>query len=167
MLFSPTRNVYAVWRSYLEGTVQVSQSRLNVCDNYKSQVSDPAKTVRLYKEQQLKKVSKCADGGSWPSIPEVIFITVCSIGSMLPHSLFNNLRVFQFPFTDHRSVEWHSGRAAGVGKGAGQSQEKILRLRAGCPRYTREGRHRSQVSSPRGCAHVCVGGDVCRNENML
>uniref|UniRef100_A0A3Q2VMZ5 F-BAR domain-containing protein n=1 Tax=Haplochromis burtoni TaxID=8153 RepID=A0A3Q2VMZ5_HAPBU len=51
------RNVYAVWRSYLEGTVQVSQSRLNVCDNYKSQVSEPAKTVRLYKEQQLKKVS--------------------------------------------------------------------------------------------------------------
>ncbi|KAM4627991.1 F-BAR and double SH3 domains protein 2 [Polymixia lowei] len=49
------RNVYAVWRSYLEGTVQVSQSRLNVCDNYKSQISDPAKTLRLYKEQQLKK----------------------------------------------------------------------------------------------------------------
>lgn len=49
--------MYAVWRSYLEGTVQVSQSRLNVCDNYKSQVSEPAKTVRLYKEQQLKKVS--------------------------------------------------------------------------------------------------------------
>ncbi|XP_028321231.1 F-BAR and double SH3 domains protein 2 isoform X4 [Gouania willdenowi] len=49
------RNVYAVWRSYLEGTVQVSQSRLNVCDNYKSQVSEPAKSVRLYKEQQLKK----------------------------------------------------------------------------------------------------------------
>ncbi|XP_017286510.1 F-BAR and double SH3 domains protein 2 isoform X2 [Kryptolebias marmoratus] len=49
------RNVYAVWRAYLEGTVQVSQSRLNVCDNYKSQVSEPAKTIRLYKEQQLKK----------------------------------------------------------------------------------------------------------------
>ncbi|XP_034025292.1 F-BAR and double SH3 domains protein 2-like isoform X3 [Thalassophryne amazonica] len=49
------RNVYAVWRSYLEGTVQVSQSRLNVCDNYKTQISEPAKTVRLYKEQQLKK----------------------------------------------------------------------------------------------------------------
>uniref|UniRef100_A0A3Q3LN86 FCH and double SH3 domains 2 n=1 Tax=Mastacembelus armatus TaxID=205130 RepID=A0A3Q3LN86_9TELE len=55
LFFSLPRNVYAVWRSYLEGTVQVSQSRLNVCDNYKSQVSDPAKTVRLYKEQQLKK----------------------------------------------------------------------------------------------------------------
>lgn len=50
-----------MWRSYLEGTVQVSQSRLNVCDNYKSQVSEPAKTVRLYKEQQLKKVSECVD----------------------------------------------------------------------------------------------------------
>ncbi|TNN01917.1 hypothetical protein fugu_011299 [Takifugu bimaculatus] len=50
------RNVYAVWRSYLEGTVQVSQSRLNVCDNYKSKVSEPAKAVRLYKEQQLKKI---------------------------------------------------------------------------------------------------------------
>lgn len=53
-----TRNVYAVWRSYLEGTVQVSQSRLNVCDNYKSKVSEPAKAVRLYKEQQLKKVGE-------------------------------------------------------------------------------------------------------------
>jgi hypothetical protein len=48
----------------LEGTVQVSQSRLNVCDNYKGQVSDPAKTLRLYKEQQLKKV-----GASDISIP--------------------------------------------------------------------------------------------------
>ena len=50
-----------MWRAYLEGTVQVSQSRLNVCDNYKSQVSDPAKTVRFYKEQQLKKVSGFVD----------------------------------------------------------------------------------------------------------
>ncbi|XP_077578767.1 F-BAR and double SH3 domains protein 2 isoform X2 [Stigmatopora nigra] len=50
------RNVYGVWRSYLEGMVQVSQSRLNVCDDYKSHISDPAKTVRVYKEQQLKKI---------------------------------------------------------------------------------------------------------------
>ncbi|XP_056139553.1 F-BAR and double SH3 domains protein 2-like [Lampris incognitus] len=56
------RNVYAVWRSYLEGTVQVSQSRLNVCDNYKCQISDPAKTVRLYKEQQLKKTIEQLSG---------------------------------------------------------------------------------------------------------
>ncbi|XP_059421346.1 F-BAR and double SH3 domains protein 2-like isoform X1 [Carassius carassius] len=49
------RNVYGVWRAYLEGTVQVTQSRLNVCENYKSDISDPAKTLRLYKEQQLKK----------------------------------------------------------------------------------------------------------------
>ncbi|XP_038838451.1 F-BAR and double SH3 domains protein 2-like [Salvelinus namaycush] len=49
------RNVYAVWRSYLKGTVQVTQSRINVCDNYKNEISDPAKTVRLCKEQQLNK----------------------------------------------------------------------------------------------------------------
>ncbi|XP_035241024.1 F-BAR and double SH3 domains protein 2-like isoform X1 [Anguilla anguilla] len=49
------RNVYAVWKAYLEGTVQVTQSRINVCENYKNEVSDPAKTVKLYKEQQLKK----------------------------------------------------------------------------------------------------------------
>ncbi|KAI4877841.1 hypothetical protein NFI96_021787 [Prochilodus magdalenae] len=49
------RNVYGVWRAYLEGTVQVTQSRLFVCENYKNEISDPAKTVRLYKEQQLKK----------------------------------------------------------------------------------------------------------------
>ncbi|KAK1784672.1 hypothetical protein P4O66_003349 [Electrophorus voltai] len=48
-------NVYGVWRAFLEGTVQVTQSRLFVCDNYKNEISDPAKTVRLYKEQQLKK----------------------------------------------------------------------------------------------------------------
>ncbi|KAJ3590034.1 hypothetical protein NHX12_007991 [Muraenolepis orangiensis] len=50
------------YRSYLEGTVQVSQSRLNVCDNYKGQVSDPAKTLRLYKEQQLKKTMEQLSG---------------------------------------------------------------------------------------------------------
>ncbi|KAG7470948.1 hypothetical protein MATL_G00119280 [Megalops atlanticus] len=49
------RNVYAVWKAYLEGTVQVTQSRINVCENYKNEISDPAKTVKLYKEQQLKK----------------------------------------------------------------------------------------------------------------
>ena len=51
--------MYAVWRSYLEGTVQVTQSRMNVCENYKNEISDPAKTVRLFKEQQLKKARLC------------------------------------------------------------------------------------------------------------
>lgn len=50
------RNVYGVWRAYLEGTVEVNQTRLYICENYKNEISDPAKTVRLYKEQQLKKV---------------------------------------------------------------------------------------------------------------
>ncbi|XP_070839714.1 F-BAR and double SH3 domains protein 2-like [Chaetodon trifascialis] len=49
------RNMYCVWRAYLEGTVQVTQSRISACENYKVQVADPAKTVRLQKEQQLRK----------------------------------------------------------------------------------------------------------------
>ncbi|XP_061754896.1 F-BAR and double SH3 domains protein 2-like isoform X2 [Nerophis ophidion] len=49
------RNMYCVWRDYLEGTVQVTQSRISACDNYKVQVADPAKTARLQKEQQLRK----------------------------------------------------------------------------------------------------------------
>ncbi|KAJ8347795.1 hypothetical protein SKAU_G00263840 [Synaphobranchus kaupii] len=50
-----TQNVYAVWRSYLESTVQVTQARMNNCENYKNKISDPAKSSRLCKEQQLKK----------------------------------------------------------------------------------------------------------------
>ncbi|KAM7397583.1 hypothetical protein PAMA_005747 [Pampus argenteus] len=49
------RNMYCVWRAYLEGTVQLTQSRISACDNYKVQVADPAKTARLQKEQQLRK----------------------------------------------------------------------------------------------------------------
>ncbi|KAK7926029.1 hypothetical protein WMY93_008339 [Mugilogobius chulae] len=41
--------------AYLEGTVQLTQSRTSSCDNYKVQVSDPAKSSRLHKEQQLRK----------------------------------------------------------------------------------------------------------------
>ncbi|XP_078142768.1 F-BAR and double SH3 domains protein 2-like [Centroberyx gerrardi] len=49
------RNMYCVWKAYLEGTVQVTQSRISACDNFKVQVADPAKTARLQKEQQLRK----------------------------------------------------------------------------------------------------------------
>ncbi|KAL0994640.1 hypothetical protein UPYG_G00125230 [Umbra pygmaea] len=49
------RSMYSVWKAYLEGTVQVTQSRITACENYRNQVSDPAKTARLQKEQQLKK----------------------------------------------------------------------------------------------------------------
>uniref|UniRef100_A0A8C6WIQ7 Uncharacterized protein n=1 Tax=Neogobius melanostomus TaxID=47308 RepID=A0A8C6WIQ7_9GOBI len=51
------RNMFCVWRAYLEGTVQLTQSRLSSCDKYKVQVSDPAKSSRLSKEQQLRKVT--------------------------------------------------------------------------------------------------------------
>lgn len=49
------RNMYCIWRAYLEGTVQLTQSRMSACENYKVQVADSAKTTRLQKDQQLKK----------------------------------------------------------------------------------------------------------------
>ncbi|XP_020319861.1 F-BAR and double SH3 domains protein 2 isoform X1 [Oncorhynchus kisutch] len=49
------RNMYTVWKAYLEGMVQVTQSRIMACENYRNQVSDPAKTARLQKEHQLRK----------------------------------------------------------------------------------------------------------------
>ncbi|XP_075054638.1 F-BAR and double SH3 domains protein 2 isoform X2 [Mixophyes fleayi] len=55
---SEYRNIYTVWKSFLEGTMQVAQSRINICENYKNLVSEPARTVKLYKEQQLRK---CVD----------------------------------------------------------------------------------------------------------
>ncbi|XP_063807291.1 F-BAR and double SH3 domains protein 2 isoform X2 [Pseudophryne corroboree] len=55
---SEYRNIYTVWKSFLEGTMQVAQTRINICENYKNLISEPARTVKLYKEQQLKK---CVD----------------------------------------------------------------------------------------------------------
>lgn len=45
-----------MWKSFLEGTIQVTQSRLNICENYKNLISEPARAVKCFKEQQLKKV---------------------------------------------------------------------------------------------------------------
>ncbi|XP_073404684.1 F-BAR and double SH3 domains protein 2 isoform X6 [Dendrobates tinctorius] len=55
---SEYRNIYTVWKSFLEGTIQVAQSRINICENYRNLISEPARTVKLYKEQQLKR---CVD----------------------------------------------------------------------------------------------------------
>ncbi|XP_073072131.1 F-BAR and double SH3 domains protein 2 isoform X3 [Manis javanica] len=52
------RSMYPVWKSFLEGTMQVAQSRINICENYKNLISEPARTVRSLKEQQLKR---CVD----------------------------------------------------------------------------------------------------------
>ncbi|XP_061485047.1 F-BAR and double SH3 domains protein 2 [Rhineura floridana] len=52
------RSMYPVWKSFLEGTVQVAQSRLNICESYKNLISEPARAVKCFKEQQLKK---CVD----------------------------------------------------------------------------------------------------------
>lgn len=48
--------MYSVWRAYLEGTIQVTESRISACENYKVQVTDAAKAFRQQKEQQLRKV---------------------------------------------------------------------------------------------------------------
>uniref|UniRef100_A0A4X1USA6 F-BAR and double SH3 domains protein 2 n=1 Tax=Sus scrofa TaxID=9823 RepID=A0A4X1USA6_PIG len=55
---SDYRSMYPVWKSFLEGTMQVAQSRINICENYKNFISEPARTVRSLKEQQLKR---CVD----------------------------------------------------------------------------------------------------------
>ncbi|KAM5316019.1 F-BAR and double SH3 domains protein 2 isoform 2-T2 [Glossophaga mutica] len=52
---SDHRSMYPVWKSFLEGTMQVAQSRINMCENYKNFISEPARTVRSLKEQQLKR----------------------------------------------------------------------------------------------------------------
>ncbi|XP_026577104.1 F-BAR and double SH3 domains protein 2-like [Pseudonaja textilis] len=52
------RSLYPVWKSFLESTVQVAQSRINICENYKNLISEPARAVKGFKEQQLKK---CVD----------------------------------------------------------------------------------------------------------
>ncbi|CAL8268241.1 unnamed protein product [Merluccius merluccius] len=49
------RNMYCVWRAYLEGTVQLSQARVSACDVYKAQVAEPAKAARLQKDLELRK----------------------------------------------------------------------------------------------------------------
>lgn len=49
------RNMFSLWRSYLEGTLQVTQARISACENYKVQIADPVKTAKLQKEQQLRK----------------------------------------------------------------------------------------------------------------
>ncbi|XP_005380022.1 PREDICTED: F-BAR and double SH3 domains protein 2 [Chinchilla lanigera] len=52
------RSMYPVWKSFLEGTMQVAQSRINICENYKNFISEPARAVKSLKEQQLKR---CVD----------------------------------------------------------------------------------------------------------
>ncbi|XP_059786837.1 F-BAR and double SH3 domains protein 2 isoform X3 [Balaenoptera ricei] len=49
------RSMYPVWKYFLEGTMQVAQSRINICENYKNFISEPARTVKSLKEQQLKR----------------------------------------------------------------------------------------------------------------
>ncbi|TSM28200.1 F-BAR and double SH3 domains protein 2 [Bagarius yarrelli] len=54
-LLEDLRNICTVWKAYLEGVVKVTQSRIGGCDSYRAQISEPIKTFRVNKEQQLKK----------------------------------------------------------------------------------------------------------------
>ncbi|XP_038674880.1 F-BAR and double SH3 domains protein 2-like isoform X1 [Scyliorhinus canicula] len=49
------RSMLAVWKSYLEGTLHLAQSRIIASENYRNQIMEPAKIVKSIKEQQLKK----------------------------------------------------------------------------------------------------------------
>lgn len=60
--------MYCVWRAYLKASIQVSQSRISSCETYKVQVSDHAKTFRLQKEQQLRKVLLLEHSHAFPQI---------------------------------------------------------------------------------------------------
>ncbi|XP_059819944.1 F-BAR and double SH3 domains protein 2-like isoform X4 [Hypanus sabinus] len=49
------RSILAVWKSYLEGTLHLAQSRIIASENYRNHILEPAKIVKSIKEQQLKK----------------------------------------------------------------------------------------------------------------
>ncbi|XP_032879059.1 F-BAR and double SH3 domains protein 2 isoform X5 [Amblyraja radiata] len=48
-------SILAVWKSYLEGTLHLAQSRIIASENYRNHILEPAKIVKSIKEQQLKK----------------------------------------------------------------------------------------------------------------
>ncbi|XP_040200886.1 F-BAR and double SH3 domains protein 1 isoform X2 [Rana temporaria] len=52
---STVRSVFSVWKSMMEGTVFIGQTRVTAADNYKNVTAEAAKTVRTAKEQLLKK----------------------------------------------------------------------------------------------------------------
>lgn len=54
MIFFST--VYAVWKSLLDETEKIAKARLAATEVYQQQVSEGAKSLRLYKLQVAKKV---------------------------------------------------------------------------------------------------------------
>ncbi|KAM5171189.1 F-BAR and double SH3 domains protein 1 isoform 2-T2 [Mantella aurantiaca] len=49
------RSIFSVWKSMMEGTVFIGQTRVIAADNYKNVTAEATKTVRTAKEQLLKK----------------------------------------------------------------------------------------------------------------
>ncbi|OCT88425.1 hypothetical protein XELAEV_18017056mg [Xenopus laevis] len=52
---SECRSVYSVWRSMVEGTASIGQTRVAAAENYRNLTSEAAKTARSAKELLLKK----------------------------------------------------------------------------------------------------------------
>ncbi|XP_002940037.4 F-BAR and double SH3 domains protein 1 [Xenopus tropicalis] len=52
---SECRSVYSVWRSVVEGTASIGQTRVTGAENYRNLTSEAAKTARSAKELLLKK----------------------------------------------------------------------------------------------------------------
>ncbi|XP_053319450.1 F-BAR and double SH3 domains protein 1 [Spea bombifrons] len=52
---SECRNVFSVWRSMIEGTASIGQTRVMAAESYKTLTTEAAKTARNAKEQSLKK----------------------------------------------------------------------------------------------------------------
>ncbi|KAM4748242.1 F-BAR and double SH3 domains protein 1 [Rhinophrynus dorsalis] len=52
---SECRSVFAVWKSVVEGTASIGQTRITAAENYRNLTSEAARTARTAKEQLLKK----------------------------------------------------------------------------------------------------------------
>ncbi|KAM4678312.1 F-BAR and double SH3 domains protein 1 [Discoglossus pictus] len=52
---SECRSVFSVWKSVVEGTAFIGQTRVTAAENYRNLTSEAAKTARTAKEQLLKK----------------------------------------------------------------------------------------------------------------
>ncbi|KAG8579385.1 hypothetical protein GDO81_010858 [Engystomops pustulosus] len=52
---SECRSVFSVWKSMMEGTVFIGQTRVTAAENYRNLTTETAKTARIAKEQLLKK----------------------------------------------------------------------------------------------------------------
>lgn len=144
------RNVCTVWRAYLEGVVKVTQSRIAGCDGYRSQVSEPIKTFRGHKEQQLKKVRRLrTHSGRWARLLSSFGISRKEYRKLEPCTVSNATSPFDKRFffcaLVYRAAHAGSGRAPGHGEGPDQVQKEVPGDRADGPGCEGESRYGGKV----------------------